>query len=101
MNDLKAFGRALLPVVVLLMSGCVGVGQVHPPVPPIRTEQVPAPPPSRTVMIWQPGHWEWSGAYYAWTPGEWVPREGHGTLWQDGYWQDNGATSVWVPAHWL
>ncbi len=100
MNDLKAFARLLLPVSVLLLSGC-GAGRGHPPVPPIRTEQVPAPPASRTVMIWQPGHWDWSGTYYAWTPGEWVEREGHGTLWQDGYWQDSGTGSVWVPAHWL
>lgn len=73
----------------------------HSPVPPIRAERVPEPPRSSVVMIWQPGHYDWSRAGYAWIPGEWVERADHGTLWQDGYWQQTNQTSVWVPAHWI
>ena len=40
-------------------------------------------------------------AAFAWTPGEWVERAGHGTLWQDGYWRKDGPSYAWVPAHWM
>ena len=83
-----------------LLAGCVTMAS-HPAVPPLQSEEVPAPPRTRTVVIWRPGHWDWTGAAYAWAPGEWVERAGHGTLWQDGYWGVAAGTSVWVPAHWL
>ena len=73
----------------------------HPTVPPLRSEEVPAPPRTRSVVIWRPGHWDWTGEAYAWAPGEWVERAGHGTLWQDGYWSAAAGNPVWVPAHWL
>ena len=82
------------------LAGCAAIPG-HPPVPPLVTEGVPAPPPSRTVLIFQPGHWDWTGARYRWVTGMWVERSGHGTLWQDGYWDGVGAGTVWVPGHWL
>ncbi len=84
-----------------LLAGCATAPAPHPAVPPLRSEEVPAPPRTRTVMIWQPGHWDWTGEAYAWAPGEWVERAAHGTLWQDGYWSVAAGNSVWVPAHWL
>ncbi len=83
-----------------LLAGCV-TAPPHPAVPPLLSEEVPTPPLTRTVVIWQPGHWDWTGDTYAWMPGEWVERAGHGTLWQDGYWSIAAGNSVWVPAHWL
>ena len=91
----------ILGLCLFFLGGCSAVYPAHPPVPPIRTERVPAPPPSSVVLIWQPGHYDWNGTSYVWLPGEWVARDGHGTLWQDGYWQQNNQTSVWVPAHWI
>ena len=94
-----------VPLVMLVgvaVAGCApptGVG--HPPIPPIPPEQVLAPPPSRTPLIWLPGHYDWNGATYVWRPGLWVERAGHGTLWQDGFWQPGLGGSVWVPGHWI
>jgi hypothetical protein len=72
----------------------------QPTVPPPQAEVIPKPPVSEQPLIWQPGHWDWTGGSYAWTSGAWVLRAGHGTSWQDGYWtQVNGSWS-WVPPHW-
>jgi len=92
---------AIFGLCLLFLEGCSAIYPTHLPVPPIRAERVPAPPPSAAVMIWQPGHYDWNGVGYIWVPGEWVARDGHGTLWQDGYWQQNNQTAVWVPAHWI
>ncbi len=93
-----AFGSVLY---LILLEGCATLPATHPPVPPIPTEQVSAPPPSRVALIWQPGHFDWNGRGYRWTPGAWVERAGHGTLWQDGFWRSTPEGAVWVPAHWL
>ncbi len=92
---------ALPALCLLLLEACAAAYPLHPPVPQIPAEQVSAPPPSSAVLIWQPGHFDWNGIDYAWIPGKWVDRAGHGTLWQDGYWQQSGQTSVWIPAHWI
>ena len=92
--------RELAMLGMLLMAGCAGVPP-HPPVPPVKAELVPKPPRSQTTVIWQPGHWDWTGKDYAWIEGVWVKRAGHGTLWQDGFWQETAGKSEWVPAHWL
>lgn len=97
----------LLPVAAILatfaLAGCVAVAPVapYPPVPPPLSETVPKPPVSEQPLIWQPGHWDWSGSGYVWQPGEYISRAGHGSLWQDGYWAFNGAGWQWVPGHWL
>ncbi len=93
---------AVVPALCLVLLGaCTVAGVGHPPVPPIRTEQIPAPPSSSVVVIWQPGHYDWNGVDYVWVPGEWVDRAGHGTAWQDGYWEGGAPASVWVPPHWI
>ena len=93
---------AVMLALCACLPGCaVSYAPQHPPVPAPLPEQVTAPPSSSTVLIWRPGHYDWNGASYAWTPGEWVERAGHGTLWQDGYWQRTGNAFVWVPAHWI
>ena len=84
---------------LLVVAGCTAPRPTHPPIPPYRTEQVPLPPVSSAVVVWQPGHFDWNGADYAWVPGEWVERKS--TTWLDGYWDEAGSTPVWVPAHWV
>ena len=93
--------RAVAGLCLFFLEGCAAFPPGHLPVPPIRAEQVPAPPNSNVVLIWQPGHYDWTGAAYVWVPGSWVDRAGHGTLWQDGYWRQTQRESVWVPAHWI
>lgn len=92
-----------LPIIALLfaLSSCASVAADPPAIPPIRAERVPAPPASTVTLIWQPGHYDWIGSAYLWTPGEWVPRAGHGPLWQDGFWRKGPDGFVWEPAHWL
>lgn len=75
--------------------------QAYPSVPQPRAELVPTPPRSDTPLIWQPGHYDWIGDSFQWTPGRWVERAGHGTLWQDGYWTKRGNGYAWVAAHWI
>ena len=88
-------------LILALLGGCATVQGDLPAVPPVRAEQVPAPPASQTTLIWQPGHYDWTGASYVWIPGAWVERAGRGTLWQDGYWRRVNGQPVWVPAHWI
>jgi hypothetical protein len=86
------------------LAGCVSETRyvaTYPPPPPVPAETIPKPPVSEDPLIWQPGHWDWSGSQYTWQQGMWIKREGHGTQWQDGYWSNTGGTSKWVPAHWL
>lgn len=93
--------RATVLLCALALEGCAIPYIEPPPVPPTPPERVPVPPAARISLIWQPGHYDWTGTAYVWIPGEWVDRAGHGTLWQDGFWRRTGQTSEWVPAHWL
>jgi hypothetical protein len=83
------------------LSACTMVYQGYPSVPAPRSELVPKPPRSSVPLIWQPGHYDWTGQTFVWVAGHWVDRAGHGTLWQDGYWTQRDGTYVWVPAHWM
>jgi hypothetical protein len=94
--------KILLLILILGVAGCAvsPLAPPYPPVPPVRAEAVPLPPVSEKPLIWQPGHWDWTGTTYQWREGRWVGREGHGTLWQDGYWAFQSGSWVWLPAHW-
>ena len=89
-----------------LLAGCasetttVASGNPYPPVPPPIQEQVPKPPVSAEPLMWQPGHWNWSGTGYVWQPGQYVPGAGHGPLFQPGYWAQTPSGWAWQPAHW-
>jgi hypothetical protein len=88
----------------LALAGCAGQasGNPYPPVPPLQAETMGKPPVTTTPLIWQPGHWDWTGGGYTWVPGEFVPSAGHGTLWMPGYWARGAdGTWVWQPAHWM
>jgi hypothetical protein len=87
---------------ILALAGCAVVGgNPYPEVPPLQAETMPLPPVTATPLIWQPGHWDWTGAGYAWQPGAYVPREGHSNRWMPAHWELIGSTWVWEPAHWL
>ena len=95
-------------IAAVVLTGCVAVAACapvtssYPPVPPLQAETMTKPPVTTTPLIWQPGHWEWTGGGYAWAPGTWVSSVGHGTMWMPGYWaQGPGGGWVWAPAHWM
>src|SRR5271154_4132426 len=57
--------------------GCATAATAPPPVPPLISESMPRPPVAAEQLVWQPGHWDWTGAKYAWKPGQYVPTKGH------------------------
>ncbi|WP_428490282.1 hypothetical protein [Rhodopila sp.] len=72
----------------------------YAPIPPPRAEVVPPPPGGR--MIWEPGHWQWDGARYAWHPGRYVERGPHHGHYVQGrwIWGPREHRWLWRPAHW-
>ncbi len=91
---------------LFLLAGCVSpavepAGLPYPAPPPMPAETIPMPPVSEDALIWQPGHWDWTGGGYIWREGRWVPRGEHGTQWMPGYWAREGGVWNWMPAHWL
>ena len=34
------------------------------------------PPVSPVPLVWQPGHWDWTGSSYVWAPGQYVDAGG-------------------------
>lgn len=83
-----------------LLAGCAAPF-VPPPVPASVVEVIPNPPVSATPLIWQPGHWDWSGTSYVWQTGQYVPRAGHGNLYMPGYWALTDSGYRWQPPHWM
>jgi len=98
--------RSAVLLSLLLAAGCAGpsatVGQnPYPPPPALRAEAIPKPPVTEQLLVWQPGHWDWTGNGYAWQEGRYVPLAGHGTQWMFGYWTNSSGNWTWVPAHWM
>jgi len=93
----------ILPVAVVLLpllAGCSANGG-PPPVPAPMAETIPLPPVSAEPLRWRPGHWNWTGGGYAWTPGQYVPQSGAGTHWMPGHWTQSSGGQVWNPPHWV
>ena len=87
-----------------LLAGCARTTETTiatpPPVPAPLSENMPKPPVSPEALLWQPGHWHWTGNGYTWQPGEYVPAAGHGPLFQSGYWAQTPSGWAWQEAHW-
>jgi len=64
------------------------------------TETMPKPPVSAEQLIWQPGHWNWTGSSYVWAPGQFVPMSDQGTNWMPGHWTRGEQGWAWNPPHW-
>jgi hypothetical protein len=95
----RVFAAALFGATMLL-AGCVS-DNPPAPIPAPMAESIPRPPVSARPLIWQPGHWDWTGSAYVWIPGQYVAAESHGNHWMTGYWEKAGAGWVWQPAHWI
>jgi len=103
MRHMRTLGAAL---VVGLLFGCAQqpapeATNPHPPVPDLIAETLPKPPVTADPLIWQPGHWDWTGSGYVWAKGQYVPAQGHGNLWMPGWWSRTAAGWVWQPPHWM
>jgi hypothetical protein len=92
--------RVLVTVVVLLV-GCAVEPSPPAPIPPPMAEAVPKPPVSAVALVWQPGHWDWTGSSYVWIPGQYVDAASHSGNWMPSYWEKTGSSWVWRPAHWM
>ena len=89
-------GMLLAPALIGL-SACVTT-------PPPHSELVPPPPPGAGAVVWQPGHWLFTGAPgrdWSWQPGQYVPPPMGQTTWVPGRWQQQptGGWS-WLEGHW-
>ena len=94
---------ARLAAATAVLTGCVAQtgAPPYPPVPATVVETMPNPPVTEVPLIWQPGHWNWTGAGYIWQAGQYVPKAGHGGLWMQGYWAQTPNGWAWQPPHWM
>jgi WXXGXW repeat (2 copies) len=73
------------------------------PPPPPHSELVPPPPQGTGPVVWQPGHWMYTGvagSEWAWQPGQYRPPPIGQTTWVPGHWaqQPTGGWS-WMEGH--
>jgi hypothetical protein len=90
-------------IVATLAAGCqeaVRDANPYPPPPVALAETIPNPPVTREPLMWQPGHWKWTGSGYVWAKGQYVPAAGHGNMWMPGWWSRSAGGWTWQPAHW-
>jgi len=67
--------------------------------PELRTEVIP--PAASDLVVWDPGHWQWTGDNWAWQPGHYVTRPQTTAMWEPGHWVPNAAGGyMWVDGHW-
>ena len=84
------------------LAGCaVSTDSPPAPIPAPMAETIPRPPVSPDPMIWQAGHWNWTGNGDVWIPGQYVAADGHGNQWMSGLWERTDSGWVWHPAHWM
>jgi hypothetical protein len=80
----------------------VAVAPGPPPAP--HAELVPPPPPGAGPVVWQPGHWQYTGIAgheWAWQPGQYVPPPPGQTTWIPGHWtQQPTGGWTWMEGHW-
>lgn len=72
--------------------------------PPVHAELVPLPPLGGGPVVWQPGHWDYTGAArnpWGWHHGHYA-RPPHGdTTWVPGWWsQEPNGSWIWLRGHW-
>jgi hypothetical protein len=84
-----------------LLAACTSTATPpYPPAPAPLADPMPKPPVTPEVLVWQPGHWDWTGSAYTWSPGLYVPAAGHGGNWMTGWWNRVNGAWQWEPAHW-
>jgi hypothetical protein len=97
----RATTSAAVLLASLLALGACGPSAPPAPIPAPLPESIPKPPVSASQMIWQPGHWDWTGSSYVWVPGQFVEAAGHGSDWMPGWWEKTDSGWAWRPGHWM
>jgi WXXGXW repeat (2 copies) len=70
--------------------------------PPIRVEEIPAPPAAHPELwVWQPGHWRWEHGDYVWHRGHYERRPAAAAVWVQPEWVERGGQWVFRPGHWV
>jgi hypothetical protein len=70
------------------------------PPPPLRAELVPPPSQPIETVEWRPGHWQWTGHDYAWSPGLYMERPDAHAVWEPDHWTETADGWAWVPGRW-
>jgi WXXGXW repeat (2 copies) len=73
---------------------------VAPRPPPLRAELVPPPSQPIETVEWRPGHWQWTGHDYAWSPGLYMERPDAHAVWEPDHWTETADGWEWVPGRW-
>ena len=79
-----------------ILAGCTTINPPVP-VPAPMAETMPKPPVSAEPLIWQPGHWDWTGAAMSGYRAPYVSAEGHSIRWMPGFWEQTGAGQSLAP----
>ncbi len=89
---------------VITQTAPAPIMQMAPSPPPApQAELVPPPPPSPVPMVWQPGHWAYSGnpgAPWNWMAGQYVTLPPGNHAWVPGQWVLQGGGYAWMNGHW-
>ncbi|HVB66698.1 MAG TPA: hypothetical protein VNE67_02445 [Acetobacteraceae bacterium] len=81
------------------------VAPAAPPPPPPQAALVPPPPQGSGSVVWQPGHWTYTGSPnqpWSWVDGRYVsPPNTQQATWIPGQWvQDTSGSWMWNAGHW-
>jgi len=49
-------------------------------------EPLDKPPVSAVPLTLEPGHWNWTGSAFVWSPPRWVTLRPGRVLWMSGWW---------------
>ncbi len=96
---------------LLLVSGCAlpdenapvlaypytRLAPMSPPDTPYEERQYPENP---TLAIWRPGHWEFDGRDFNWTPGQLIARPSPDAVWSPDRWERRGFGYAYVHGYW-
>jgi len=82
-----ALHLAALPAFAADGSGVPGVRLATDGAPPAPLSDPRGPPPG-AGSVWLDGYWQWTGARFAWVPGQWAEPPGQPPF-------------SWVPARWI
>ena len=104
----RAVGFAMVALGAAALGGCAAPGPnstmataaiAAPYPPPAILAEIPPPAPAPN-SLWLVGHWNWNGAKYVWTPGQYIQRPAPTANWMPGYWEQESEGWVWTDGHW-
>jgi len=104
----RAVGFAMVVLCTAALGGCAapspnltkGTAAIAAPYPPPAILAEILPPAPAPNSLWLIGHWNWNGAKYVWTPGQYIQRPAPTANWMPGYWEQESEGWVWTDGHW-